>query len=359
MSLGDSTGTEALVGDTKVTADSFTFLKVLGRGSFGKVMLVKLKDGVGSAAEKADERFAMKILRKDVVVARKQEEHTRAERTILQKIGKKPHPFLVRLRYAFQTSAKLYMVMDYCTGGELFFHLKTSGRFSEDRARFYAAEITLGIAALHEMEVLYRDLKPENILLDGEGHVRLTDFGLAKMATSAETFCGTPEYLAPEVILGEPHTKAVDWWALGAVLFEMMCGLPPFYHDSPQTMYRLITKAEPEFPSDLTPEAVDLLSSFLAKDPSKRLGHGDDGTANVMAHPWFASLDWDEVLARKLTPPFKPRVRSADDTSNFDEEFTRERVVDSVAPDAPALAAPQFDGFTYAERSTLDAHDGR
>lgn len=230
----------------KLTVDDFDLLKVLGRGSFGKVMLVKKKDDPSGTL------YAMKTLRKSALVKRNQLAHTTTERIILQTIKS---PFLVHLIYAFQTADKLYMVLDYMGGGELFFWLKRDKKFSEGRARLYAAEIALGIQALHNADIVYRDLKPENLLLDVEGHLKLTDFGLTKgnitgpgAEGGTKTFCGTPEYLAPEILENKGHGKAVDWWALGTFLFEMLTGLPPFYDTNVQRMYHKILHEPLRFP---------------------------------------------------------------------------------------------------------------
>ena len=234
------------VNDTPLTIDDFELLKVLGKGSFGKVMLVKKKDDPNETL------YALKTLRKAALVKRNQLAHTATERTILQNIRS---PFLVHLVFAFQTPDKLYMVLDYMAGGELFFWLKKDKRFSEDRCRLYTAEITLALESLHSMHIIYRALKPENILLDATGHIRLTDFGLSKgdvTGSGAEggtkTFCGTPEYLAPEILENRGHGKAVDWWSLGTLLYEMMCGLPPYYDTNVQRMYHKILHAELKFP---------------------------------------------------------------------------------------------------------------
>jgi serine/threonine protein kinase len=306
-------------------------------------MLVRKKD--------TEELLAMKILRKEAIIRRNQVEHTKAERDILESID---HPFLLKLRYAFQTPTKLYLVMDYLTGGELFFHLKNARRFKEDRARFYAAEIASGLGHLHSNGIVYRDLKPENILMDCDGHVRLTDFGLSKATKggTTSTFCGTPEYLAPEVIADIPHTKAVDWWSLGILIYEMLCGLPPFYSDNVNLMYEMIQKSALRIPKYVSPSAADLLQKLLDRDPATRLGSGEGDLKELMEHPWFASLDWAALEGREVTPPFVPKVRGEGDTSNFDKEFTSEPVVDSLAP-VSAMGSAKFDGFTFVEKGAM------
>ena len=333
---------------SKIGVEDFELLKVIGRGSFGKVMMVR-RHGEPKV-------YAMKILRKAAIVERNQVEHTRAEREILEEAD---HPFLMKLHFAFQTSSKLYLIMDMITGGELFFHLKNDRRFKEPRARLYCAEIVLGIGYLHAQNVIYRDLKPENILLDAEGHVKLTDFGLSKRFTKpgekAETFCGTPEYLAPEVIIGIPHDKAVDWWSVGILLYEMMVGLPPFYSENVNLMYELIQKSELRVPGFVSYEGRDLITKLLRRDPNTRLGSTDADCEPIKKHAFFKAINWDKLLRREVKPDFVPKVSHDGDTSNFDAEFTSERVVDSVEQSSRLATAGKadFGGFTFKDGSRL------
>lgn len=335
----------------RMTVEDFELMKVVGKGSFGKVMMVKKKDN--------GKIYAMKVLKKDQLVKRRQVAHTQTERKVLQNID---HPFIVSLRYAFQTDAKLYMILDYFTGGELFFHLKSHGKFDEYRAKYYAAEIISAIACLHRNNIVYRDLKPENVLLDNEGHIRLTDFGLSKDDVSSSelthTFCGTPEYLAPEVVRGAAYGQAVDWWSLGTLLYEMLTGLPPFYHQNLQIMYEKIIRGKLTFPSYLKPSAVDLLSKLLERNPKNRLGTGketDDGFNQIKSHPFFEDIDWDKLDARELPPPFTPEnVEGETDTTNVDEEFKSEKVADTPANQPTNLTKAAFPGFTYKADSALE-----
>jgi serum/glucocorticoid-regulated kinase 2 len=298
------------------------------------------------------------VLRKEAIIARKQVAHTRAEKSILQKIQ---HPFIVNLNYAFQTEDKLYMILDYVNGGELFFHLKKDGKFSEERVRFYAAEITLALAHLHSFDIVYRDLKPENILLDSEGHICITDFGLSKEITSEEgthTFCGTPEYLAPEVLKGQGHGTAVDWWSLGTLVYEMLTGLPPFYSQNINIMYQKILNGELRFPPYLSEQAQSLFEGLLTRDPEKRLGSGATGAQDIKAHAFFSGMDWKKLEARELDPPFKPSVKSEVDTSQIDPLFTTETPVDSlvekgVMDTAAAGDGDTFQDFTYVNPSAM------
>mmetsp|Transcript_2829 Transcript_2829/g.3187 ORF Transcript_2829/g.3187 Transcript_2829/m.3187 type:complete len:529 (-) Transcript_2829:611-2197(-) len=333
----------------KVDLDSFELLKVIGKGSFGKVMQVRKKDdGI---------IYAMKVLHKDAVIARNQLEHTKAERHILQAVQ---HPFLVCLKYAFQSESKLYMVLDYLNGGELFFHLKNAKRFSEPRAQLYAAEITLALGHLHSLNIVYRDLKPENILLDKDGHIRITDFGLAKEQvndnSSAQTFCGTPEYLAPEILSSQGHGRAVDWWSLGTLVFEMLTGLPPFYDHNLNVMYKKILQAQLVFPPQLIgPDAKDMLEKLLDRNPETRLGSAECDADEIKRHPFFKGMDWKLLEAKKIEAPFKPDVKADDSVANFDTCFTDELAQDTFV-DTSALskeATSNFDGFTFQPTSAL------
>lgn len=338
---------------TKVTIEDFDLLKVLGKGSFGKVMMVRKKD--------TKKIYAMKTLRKAALIKRNQLLHTKTERSILQSIK---HPFLTSLSYAFQTPDKLYLVMDYCGGGELFFWLKKDRRFSQQKARLFAAEIILALQALHSHDIIYRDLKPENILLDLDGHLRLTDFGLSKEAVSGagavggtKTFCGTPEYLAPEILENKGHGKAVDWWSLGTLIYEMLTGLPPFYDQNMQRMYDKILNAPLRFPSFMSAEAKDLLTGLLTRKVGDRLGSGPTDAEEIKSHPFFKGIDWEAVMSKEVVPEFKPPNRLGSiDTSNFDIEFTGEKPVDSVVTTTMSetqRSKAQFPGFTYNEE-TMD-----
>lgn len=310
------------VKSNKVRIDDFELLKVLGRGSFGKVMQVRHKV--------TREIFAMKILKKSAILARNQVEHTKSERRILESLQ---HPFLMTLRYAFQSKDKLYFVLDYFQGGELFFHLKNVRRFPEEVARLYIAEIALALGHLHKLGYVYRDLKPENILLDQTGHVCLTDFGLSKdvqPGDKADTFCGTPEYLAPEIVAGHGHDKAVDWWSLGILLYELTVGIPPFYDANPNDMYNKIQRGILRFPPFLSEQCKAIIVALLNRTPEKRLGSFND-VEDIKNHPYYENFDWNKLLAKQIEVPFKPKVMGNDDSSNFDPTFTSEPVVDSLA----------------------------
>jgi len=333
--------------EAKVGPDDFDFLKVIGRGAFGKVMQVKYKTN--------DKIYAMKILRKKQIVAKNQIEHTKAERKILQALQ---HPFLMTLRFAFQTDSKLYLVLDYYRGGELFFHLKKQKKFTEPQAMIYVAEVGLALGHLHSLDIIYRDLKPENILLHHTGHICLTDFGLSKdlgpASMKAHTFCGTPEYLAPEIVEKAGHGKAVDWWSLGILCYELCVGLPPFYHQNLHTMYLKIRTQSPKFPSSMSRECQHLIIQFLNRRPDKRLGSGPTDVEEVKKHPWFAGLNWVDLLAKKITPGYIPKVKSEMDTSQFSTEFTKEIAKDTYVEPVKLTEEEDFIDFTFKPKAAIE-----
>ncbi|KAI0443198.1 kinase-like domain-containing protein [Xylaria telfairii] len=324
----------------KLGVSDFELLKVIGQGNFGKVMQVRKKD--------TNRVYAMKSVQKGKVIAHNKVASTLAERSVLAQVN---NPFIVPLKFTFQTPEKLYFVLAFINGGELFYHLSREKRFSVDRSRLYAAELLCALECLHELGVIYRDLKPENILLDYQGHIALCDFGLCKLGMKDQdqtnTFCGTSEYLAPEIIRGDGYNKTVDWWTLGVLLWEMLIGIPPFYHRVADEMYRRILCEPLYFPSFITPVAKDLLTKLLDREPTNRLG--SNGSAEIKAHPFFGAIEWRRLLERKYEPTFKPNVSDALDITNFDTDFTSQAPQDSHV-DGPALSRTmqhQFAGFSY------------
>jgi len=325
-----------------LSIEDFDLLKVIGKGSFGKVMQVRKKD--------TQRIYALKTIRKAHIAQRPGEiNHILAERTVLALFN---NPFIVPLKLSFQSPDKLYLVMSFVNGGELFYHLQREGKFNQDRSRFYAAELLCALEHLHGFNVVYRDLKPENILLDYTGHIALCDFGLCKLNMSetekTNTFCGTPEYIAPELLESQGYTKTVDWWTLGVLLYEMMTGLPPFYDENVNIMYQRILRDPLHFPSDISPEARSVMTSLLQRDPSRRLGA--NGGEEIKRHLFFSRyIDWNKLLAKKIQPPFKPSVESVLDVANFDPDFTNEEAQDSVVTDSALSETVQdrFKGFTY------------
>ncbi|KAJ3191699.1 hypothetical protein HK101_007493 [Irineochytrium annulatum] len=327
-----------------LTSNDFELLKVVGKGSFGKVLQVRKRD--------TGRIYAMKVLVKKDIVDRQEIAHTLSERNVLIQATS---PFLVGLKFSFQTPEKLYLVLDYMNGGELFYHLQKETAFSEDRAKFYTCELICALQHLHKYNIVYRDLKPENILLDSNGHISLTDFGLCKenlgFNETTNTFCGTAEYLAPEVLTGQGYGKSVDWWSLGILFYEMTTGLPPFYSENVNLMYKKILHNELLFPPGFSEKAQDLVRGLLERVPMKRLGGGPDDAEEIRKHPYFSDIDWEKLLKKNVKPPFKPKVESEMDTSNFDPVFTDNMMpVDSLPNSSAPLSETiqqNFKGFTY------------
>uniref|UniRef100_A0A8C3AT50 Serine/threonine-protein kinase Sgk1 n=1 Tax=Cyclopterus lumpus TaxID=8103 RepID=A0A8C3AT50_CYCLU len=325
----------------------FDYLKIIGKGSFGKVLLARHKEST--------KYYAVKVLQKKIIMKKKEQKHIMAERSVLMKNIK--HPFLVGLHYSFQTTDKLYFVLDYVNGGELFYHLQRERVFLEPRARFYAAEIASALGYLHSLHIVYRDLKPENILLDSQGHIVLTDFGLCKEGLTnngtTTTFCGTPEYLAPEVLQKQAYDRTVDWWCLGSVLYEMLYGLPPFYSRNTAEMYNNILHKSPVLKPNVSNAGRELLEGLLQKDRTKRLGVKDD-FLELKFHSFFSPINWEDLMSKKITPPFVPSVSGPTDLQHFDPEFTHLPVSSSLCNDTLTVtssvkeAAGAFPGFSYA-----------
>lgn len=286
----------------------FELGRILGTGSFGRVLHCKHK-ATGM-------HVAIKILSKAQILKTKQVNHIIAEKDILKSVQ---NPFVVNLLAYFMDELSLYLVMEFIVGGEFFTHLRLCGRFPEETARFYSAQIVLAFEYLHSMNVVYRDLKPENLLIDGDGNVKITDFGFAKVIESRTyKLCGTPDYLAPEIILNKGHGKPVDWWALGVLIFEMLSGFPPFYDDDPMGTYQKILHGKIDFPSHFSRSARDLVKKLLQADLTKRYGNLRSGAKDIKSHPWFAGLDWNALQRKVIAAPIKPPVTGTGDTSQYD-----------------------------------------
>jgi len=311
-----------VVSDPKLS--DFERLETIGTGTFGRVYLVRHK--------KAKRYFAMKVMSKVDIVRLKQVEHISNEKEILLDIK---HPFIVNLYCTFKDNKNLYMIMEYVVGGEVFSHLRKAGRFTNEMTRFFAAEIVLALEYLHSKDIIYRDLKPENLLLNPDGHIKITDFGFAKRVVDRTwTLCGTPEYLAPEIIQSKGHGKAVDWWALGILIFEMLAGYPPFFDDNPFGIYEKILGGKIQFPSHFDPQAKDLIRRLLTADRSRRLGSLKGAAEDVKKHKWFRGVDWKVLYSRQVRAPIIPAVTGDGDTSMFD---SYDEEVDDEEEDADEL----------------------
>ncbi|KAJ8418485.1 hypothetical protein AAFF_G00141940 [Aldrovandia affinis] len=335
----------------RMNLDDFIFIKVLGKGSFGKVMLAEQKG--------TDEVYAVKVLKKDVILQDDDVDCTLTEKRILALARR--HPYLTQLFCCFQTKDRLFFVMEYVNGGDLMFQIQRSRKFDEARSRFYAAEVTSALMFLHQHGVIYRDLKLDNILLDAEGHCKLADFGMCKEGilngVTTTTFCGTPDYIAPEILQELEYGPSVDWWALGVLMYEMMAGQPPFEADNEDDLFESILHDDVLYPVWLSKEAVGILKAFMTKSPNKRLGCVvvQGGEEAIKAHPFFKEIDWVLLEQRRVKPPFKPRIKTKRDVNNFDQDFTREEPVLTPVEDAiiKQINQEEFKGFSYFGEETL------
>jgi len=337
---------------SKLTIDDFEVRRVLGTGGFGKVFQVAKVSGAHKG-----KIFAMKVLRKAVIVRNKETKevereinvHAKLERDALKAVK---HPFIVDLEFAFQAGDKVYMVLEYLAGGELFMQLQKERMLMEDTAIFYLSQVLLAVEHLHNLGIIYRDLKPENVMLDRHGHVKLTDFGCIKEAASDEinyTFCGTVEYMAPEILnRSGRHGKEVDWWSLGILTHDMLTGSPPFTGNNRKLITERVLKSKLQLKKYLTPNAKDILRKLLNKQADQRLGFGPKDALSIKEHRFFSGVDFEAVLQRKTQPPFLPTLKSEDDYSNFDPEFTSKPAIDSPAGPLPSPSVEDhFLGFSY------------
>ncbi|XP_072440579.1 ribosomal protein S6 kinase alpha-3 isoform X2 [Chiloscyllium punctatum] len=329
-------------GCEKADPSQFEFLKVLGQGSFGKVFLVRKAQG-----SDAGQLYAMKVLKKATLKVRDRV-RTKMERDILVEVN---HPFIVKLHYAFQTEGKLYLLLDFLRGGDLFTRLSKEVMFTEEDVKFYLAELALALDHLHSLGIIYRDLKPENILLDEQGHIKLTDFGLSKESIDHEkkaySFCGTVEYMAPEVVNRRGHTQSADWWSFGVLMFEMLTGTLPFQGKDRKETMTMILKAKLGMPQFLSPDSQSLLRMLFKRNPGNRLGAGPDGVEEIKRHSFFSTIDWNKLCRREIMPPFKPAIGRPEDTFYFDPEFTAKTPKDSPGIPPSANAHQLFRGFSF------------
>jgi len=295
--------------DKKLTVNDFKLGKTLGTGAFGRVRFVTYK-----VTEKF---YALKTLKKAAIIKMKQVDHIMSEKAILASLK---HPFIVNMWGSFHDPQYIYMLLEYIVGGEFFTHLRKAGRFDNEASMFYASQIASIFEYCHGKNIVYRDLKPENILINNDGYVKLTDFGFAKVIEHRTyTLCGTPEYIAPEVLLNKGHGKPVDWWTLGILIYEMIVGYPPFVDEDPMGIYQKILSGKIVFPKLFDKNAKGLVKKLLTADLGKRYGNLKNGVDDIKTHKWFKDLNWEDLLEKKITPPFKPTVKGESDTSNFDD----------------------------------------
>uniref|UniRef100_A0A8V5H066 Protein kinase C n=1 Tax=Melopsittacus undulatus TaxID=13146 RepID=A0A8V5H066_MELUD len=328
----------------KLTIEDFVLHKMLGKGSFGKVFLAELKS--------TDQYFAVKALKKDVVLMDDDVECTMVEKRVLSLAWE--HPFLTHVFCTFQTKENLFFVMEYLNGGDLMFHIQSCHKFDLPRATFYAAEITCGLQFLHSKGIIYRpgwtqDLKLDNVLLDNEGHIKIADFGMCKENmfgdAKTSTFCGTPDYIAPEILLGQKYNTSVDWWSFGVLLYEMLIGQSPFHGQDEEELFQSIRMDNPFYPRWLDKDAKDILLKLFVREPERRLG----ARGNIRQHAFFREINWEALEERRMEPPFKPRVKSPSDCSNFDKEFLNEKPRLSCADRALINSMDQnmFSNFSF------------
>ena len=332
----------------KITKDDFEQIKLIGKGSFGKVLLVRKKLN--------QKLYAMKVLEKSLIKNQGQEVHTKTERTLLEKID---HPFIAKLHYAFQSTERLYIITEFMQGGDYFYLLRRERRFSEEMTKFYIGEIVLALEYLHNSDCIYRDLKPENILLGKDGHVKITDFGLSKYFYTkkekdhkAYTICGTADYLAPEVMRGKGYDKTVDWWSLGVLIFESLSGYSPFRVDRGQTydFKDYLDKLNLDSFYYWSSEAKNIIIELLQIEPKKRLGSGVQGSSNIKKHDFFKDINWDDLLNKRIKPPYIPSVKYDEDLSNFEKIFTEENI---DSRNDIYLNDNRYEGFTYIKPNSL------
>uniref|UniRef100_A0A8C1CBV6 protein kinase C n=1 Tax=Cyprinus carpio carpio TaxID=630221 RepID=A0A8C1CBV6_CYPCA len=329
----------------------FDLIRVIGRGSYAKVLLVRLK--------KNEQIYAMKVVKKELVHDDEDIDWVQTEKHVFEQAS--TNPFLVGLHSCFQTESRLFLVIDYVNGGDLMFHMQKQRKLPEEHARFYAAEICIALNFLHEKGIIYRDLKLDNVLLDQDGHIKITDYGMCKEGIrpgdTTSTFCGTPNYIAPEILRGEDYGFSVDWWALGVLMFEMMAGRSPFdiITDNPdmnteEYLFQVILEKPIRIPRSLSVKAASVLKGFLNKDPKERLGcQVQTGFTDIKSHTFFRSIDWDQLEQKQVMPPFKPQITDDYGLDNFDTQFTNEPV--QLTPDdedvIKRIDQSEFEGFEY------------
>ncbi|GAB0132450.1 Serine/threonine kinase [Epichloe bromicola] len=327
----------------RIGLDHFNFLAVLGKGNFGKVMLAETK--------RSRKLYAIKVLKKEFIIENDEVESIRSEKRVFVIANKEKHPFLTNLHACFQTETRVYFVMEYVSGGDLMLHIQREP-FAIKRAQFYAAEVCLALKYFHENGVVYRDLKLDNIMLTLDGHIKVADYGLCKeemwYGSTTSTFCGTPEFMAPEILLDKKYGRAVDWWAFGVLIYQMLLQQSPFRGEDEDEIYDAILADEPLYPVSMPRDSVSFLQKLLTREPEQRLGSGPTDAQEVMSQPFFRNVNWDDIYFKRVEPPFKPSIKSATDTSNFDSEFTS--VTPVLTPVQSVLSQAmqeEFRGFSY------------
>jgi len=296
--------------DAGIKFKNLKILGTLGKGSFGHVQLVQ--DVVSGGT------YALKAVNKSVIVETGQHQHIISEKNVMSQLN---HPFITRLYQTFKDRDRLFFLLEPVLGGELFTLLRALTLFDTTTTRFYAGCVVLAFEYMHQLDIIYRDLKPENILLDGGGYLKITDFGFAKKMTSPRTMtlCGTPDYLAPEIVAGKGHGKGVDWWTLGILIYEMLASTPPFYDEDPMKIYAKIMTTDMNFPPHFSKPAVSLIKKLLNHKPTRRLGVVKGGSRKIKDHPWFEGLDWEKLFQKKEKAPIVPQIKNNCDLSNFDD----------------------------------------
>lgn len=333
----------------KVGLDDFNFLAVLGKGNFGKVMLAESRN--------TKSLYAIKVLKKDFIIENDEVESTRSEKRVFLVANRERHPFLLNLHSCFQTENRVYFVMEYISGGDLMWHIQQIP-FTPRRAQFYAAEVLLGLKYFHENGVIYRDLKLDNILLTLSGHIKIADYGLCKedmgYGNVTGTFCGTPEFMAPEILLEQKYGRGVDWWAFGVLIYQMLLGQSPFRGEDDDEVFDAILLDEPLYPIHMPRDSVSILQALLTREPEKRLGSGPKDAEDIMEHDYFKNINFDDIYHCRVPPPYVPQIDSPTDVKNFDQEFTNE--VPALTPVTKTLTPAmqeQFRGFSYLSSTNI------
>ena len=339
---------------SKISEEDFTKIRLIGKGSYGNVYLVRFI--------KNNHLYAMKVYSKSDLREKNQEDNTKSERNLQTQIN---FPFIVSVKFAFQTESKLFLVQEFVQGGDLFFHIHQSQKFSTEKTKFYVAEIILAIEFLHNNNMIYRDLKPENILIGIDGHIKLTDFGLSKKydkIQKAYTICGTIQYLAPEILDGQGYNESVDWWSLGVIMFEMLTTKLPFKFKSDGIPNPNVYKKNIIFPTWMDETAKDLIIKLLNIDPNLRLGSGHNGCDDIKNHEFFKNIDWNLALKKKLKPPFIPKIDDETDIKYFEKSLAETPIFSEnsemiVNTEENEEEDDKYDGFTFVAVSYNELKD--